>query len=308
MSLSPWLTGLLLISLTGAHGLSHFPENFVIAKRNDNGPVTLTCREASEGTVVWKLNDEDVDFEDLDHYKSDGKNLIVSEIDAPLLGEYSCWTGEEKLSSTFLLQEAEEQKAGDQNDKEQKDSFLSCRAKSYDCDFTCSWNNSHYTAVRLGVGQECATHQESCHWVSSSDVRSEGSQFVLSHTLSPYAEESTKLEVTAEATNSNFYFLSENKKFYLRDIVVPDSPHIVRCQEVDQELNVTIDPPSSWSTPHSFFSLEHEIEYVFRDDGSKRRSLSTLIPRGISKLRVRSRDSVVLSPWSQWTPWKNVTH
>lgn len=142
-----------------------------------------------------------------------------------------------------------------------------------------------------------ATHQGSCHWVSSSDLQSEGSQFVLTHTLSPYAEESTMLEVTAEATNNNFYFLSENKKFYLRDIgekqtvvfilprilpiisgqrhvsavpVVPDSPHVVRCQEVDQELNVTIHPPSSWSTPHSFFSLEHEIEYVVRDDGSVR--------------------------------------
>lgn len=63
-----------------------------------------------------------------------------------------------------------------------------------------------------------ATHQESCKWVSSSDLQSQGSQFLLSHTLSPYAEESTKLEVTAEATNNNFYFLSENKKFYLRDI------------------------------------------------------------------------------------------
>lgn len=81
----------------------------MIAERNDNGSVTLTCRTASEGPVVWKLNDEDVDFEH--HYESDGKNLIVSEIDAPLLGEYSCWRGGKKLSSTFLLQEAEEQRS-----------------------------------------------------------------------------------------------------------------------------------------------------------------------------------------------------
>lgn len=85
----------------------------VIAKRNDNSLVTLTCRTAGEGPLVWKLNDEDVDFEY--HYERDGKNLIVSEIDAPLLGEYSCWRGGEKLSSTFLLQEAEEQ-----TDKENK--------------------------------------------------------------------------------------------------------------------------------------------------------------------------------------------
>lgn len=49
--------------------------------------------------------------------------------------------------------------------------------------------------------------------------------------------------------------------------VQPDSPQIVKCEEVEQGLNVTIDPPSSWSTPHSFFKLEHEIEYVLKDNG-----------------------------------------
>ncbi|XP_037536858.1 interleukin-12 subunit beta [Nematolebias whitei] len=298
MTSSLWITGLLLISLTGAHGLSNFPENFVVAKRSDTNPVTLTCTTASNEPVTWKLDGKDVNSED--DVEKDGNNLIVPEVDLPMLGEYSCWRGGEKLSSTHLLLEAEED--------EDIDSFLKCRAKSYDCNFTCSWTNSGYTAVRLGLARECTKGQESCNWVSSSDhLQSGGLQFVLSHTLSPYAEESSMLEVTAEATN-NLFFLRRTKLFYLRDIVVPDSPHIVRCQEVDQELNVTINPPSSWSTPHSFFSLEHEIEYMFRDDGSKQRSLSTRIPRRISKLRVRSRDSLVLSPWSQWTPWKNVTH
>lgn len=49
--------------------------------------------------------------------------------------------------------------------------------------------------------------------------------------------------------------------------VQPDSPRIVKCQVVEQDLNVTIEPPSSWSTPHSFFILEHEIEYVLKDNG-----------------------------------------
>lgn len=49
--------------------------------------------------------------------------------------------------------------------------------------------------------------------------------------------------------------------------VVPDSPQIVNTQVVGHQMNVSIMPPSTWPTPHSFFSLEHEIEYVHRDDG-----------------------------------------
>lgn len=124
--------------------------------------------------------------------------------------------------------------------------------------------------------------------------------------------------------------------------VQPDSPRIVSCQEVEQGLNVSIDPPASWSTPHSFFSLEHEIEYVLKDNGQVQPHMQTpealvpclllcslhssfsssdvcdfqqlqhsqfaLIPKKISKLRVRSRDALVMSAWSQWTPWKNVTY
>lgn len=34
------------------------------------------------------------------------------------------------------------------------DSLLNCRAKSYDCNFTCSWRDSRFTAVRLGLGHD----------------------------------------------------------------------------------------------------------------------------------------------------------
>ncbi|KAM4745059.1 interleukin-12 subunit beta [Anableps anableps] len=294
MTLLSWITVFLLISVTAAE-LNHFPENFVLAKRDENS-VTLTCHATTTGPVTWKLNGEVVDFED--HYKQEGHNLIVKEVDAPLLGEYSCWKGEAKLSSTYLLQETEEE--------EDIDSLLTCRAKSYDCNFSCTWNEKRYALVRLGTGPECSKGQTTCHWVSSSgQPKNEGFQFDLSHNLSLFTEESTMVEVTAEAID-NFFLLRRTKLFYLRDIVVPDSPQIVSSQVVGEKLNVTIEPPSSWSTPHSFFSLEHEIEYVLRDNGQTESSMSSLIPKKISKLRVRSRDPLVLSPWSQWTPWKNV--
>uniref|UniRef100_A0A3Q1H468 Interleukin-12 subunit beta n=1 Tax=Acanthochromis polyacanthus TaxID=80966 RepID=A0A3Q1H468_9TELE len=289
---SLWIFGLLLISLTGAHGLDYFPENFVVAKKNDANPVTLTCDTKTGGAVTWKFDGEVIE----DDTQLKGSDLILSEVDEPMLGEYSCWRGGEMLSSTYLLLEDEEE--------DKLDSLISCRAKSYGCSFSCTWTNNKYAAVRLGLGHECRRGLKSCRWVINS--LDGGFQFELPHSLSPYAEESNRLELTAEAIN-NHAILRRTKSFYLRDIIQPDSPQIVKCQEVGQNLNVTIDPPANWSTPHSFFTLEHQIEYVLKDDGNTGRSSSQLIPKSISKLRVRCRDPLVVSAWSQWTPWKNVT-
>ncbi|XP_017162003.1 interleukin-12 subunit beta isoform X2 [Poecilia reticulata] len=306
MTLLSWITAFLLIGATAADQqakLDHFPEIFVVAKEGDS--VSLTCLTTTAGNVAWKLNDEELElkleeFEVEDHMSL---NLIVKKVDAPMLGEYSCWRDGTKLWSTYLLQEPEEE--------EDIDSLLTCRAKSYDCNFSCRWTEGRYGAVRLGIGPDCTNGLPTCHWVSSSgQPNSEGFQFELTHNLSPFGEESTMLEVTAEAididiNNDNFRFLKKTKKFYLRDIVVPDSPEIVSLEVVQSQLNVTIEPPSSWSTPHSFFTLEHEIEYILRDNGQTISSSSSLIPKKISKLRARSRDPLVFSPWSQWTPWKN---
>ncbi|XP_010782641.1 interleukin-12 subunit beta [Notothenia coriiceps] len=299
------MSGLLFLSLTGAQDLKLFPEHFVVAKKNDANPVTLTCRTNIEGDVRWTFQLEDVDIED--NIQQNGLNLSVSVVDIPMLGKYSCWRGEEMLSSTYLLLEAEAP-----GKMLRFQDYLSCRAKSYDCNFSCVWIDKRQTAVRLGqtavrlgLGRECSEGGKTCDWVSS-DQQDGRFQFELNHSFSPYTEESTQLEVTVEAI-VEFFVLRKTKRFYLRDIIEPDSPNIVRCQEGKEDLTITIDAPSSWSTPHSYFSLEHQIEYVLKDDGKIGRSSSVLIPKRISKLRVRSRDAMVLSAWSQWTAWKNVT-
>lgn len=70
----------------------------VVTKMND--PVTLTCRTNTEGAVEWKFDDDVVGV---------GLNLSISGVEAPDLGEYTCWRGKEMLSSTYLLPDSVEE-------------------------------------------------------------------------------------------------------------------------------------------------------------------------------------------------------
>lgn len=61
-------------------------------------------------------------------------------------------------------------------------------------------------------------------------------------------------------------FASVQKLVWFSSTVQPDSPQIVKCQMMDQKLEVIIEPPHTWSSTHSFFSLENQIEYVEEDE------------------------------------------
>ncbi|XP_056152888.1 interleukin-12 subunit beta [Lampris incognitus] len=295
--LSQWILGFLLSSLPGLYGNTSFPDNVVVIKENV-GTALLTCDTDIGDNVTWRFERDGL-IEDVElggEFEQVGRDLWVSEVLSPITGQYSCWFKGKRLSSAYLLLDAEE---------EYSDSLISCRAKSYSCTFTCIWNQSEYTAVRLGLGRNCSEGEKTCSWVAP--LPDGEFQFELAHSLSPYEEESQMIHVTAEAIIEHTFFRM-TKKFYLRDIILPDSPQKVTCQELGENLNVSVQPASSWSTPHSYFSLDHEIEYVYKDDGKSERSASPLIPKRISRLRVRSRDPLVLSAWSQWTPWKYVTY
>lgn len=61
-------------------------------------------------------------------------------------------------------------------------------------------------------------------------------------------------------------FASVQKLVWFSSTVQPDSPQIVKCQKKGQKLEVTIEPPPTWSSIHSFFSLENQIEYVDEEE------------------------------------------
>lgn len=79
----------------------------VVVKKNDPRPVTLTCNTQAEKVDSWTLDGEEVEFDS--YVRMEGPNLKVSEVDAPMLGKYSCWSGGKMLSSTYLFQELEEE-------------------------------------------------------------------------------------------------------------------------------------------------------------------------------------------------------
>ncbi|KAL4630142.1 interleukin-12 subunit beta-like [Arapaima gigas] len=284
----------LLLGLHLTCGQASFPEHMVLAKVDDT--VHLSCRTNFQDSLSWKHKESDVVPSGFRMIQ--GKELILEGVDIPLTGQYSCWRGGQKLDQMDLLLTEE-----DEFDNEEQ---LSCSAQTYNCTFTCSWSLTGFTAARLTYQRDGET---SAPWVSPRSKTSNSErrtfEFTLSLSDSPFAEESAPLVVTGEAVSSSHY-LRRVHQFYLRDIVQPDPPQFVQCEKMGNVIDVTVHPADTWAQPLSYFPLIHQIEFELRNDGKTHQSNDTKIPKEISKLRVRSRDPLVPSPWSQWTPWKNV--
>lgn len=72
--------------------------------------VTLTCNTETEGNITWKFGSGSQEVFPDENFRLEGLNLTISNIkDRGYIREYSCWRGEEKLSSVNLLLKAEEQ-------------------------------------------------------------------------------------------------------------------------------------------------------------------------------------------------------
>lgn len=67
---------------------------------------TITCETAAGRSITWKM--DNVDLKDISfkgELKEDGDCLILSAVDEPMSGEYSCWSEGQKLHSIHLLLE-----------------------------------------------------------------------------------------------------------------------------------------------------------------------------------------------------------
>lgn len=239
--------------------------------------VTLTCNTETEGHIAWKFHDGSEEVISGDNIRLEGLNLTILDVDeGGDIGEYSCWRGQEKLSSVHLLLEAKEEEvsgeiithklissatercaffrllcaplqaypstagpnlmtatsavSGTQVDTQQFASDLVTIGKAHNnisknhtkyhlsiVYVVVTWSNSLFCLVLFALLCS-AKRRQSCQWQTSSTQLSKGGfQFELPHSLSPYVEESTKLEVTAEAIQE-FSIVRKTKAFYLRDI------------------------------------------------------------------------------------------
>lgn len=145
----------------------------VVGGLRGTSSVTLTCNTETEGNVAWKFHDGLEEVILGDNIQLEGLNLTILDVDeGGDIGEYSCWRGQEKLASVYLLLEANEEDVSSEiithkciSRITEKCIFqialcsssglsFNCWAKSYDCNFNCQWNTSGYTAVRFGLGDD----------------------------------------------------------------------------------------------------------------------------------------------------------
>lgn len=108
-----WLCVLLRLSVSLSASLCVV----VVAKNTDE--ITLTCHTQAEGPVNWKFHSDRIEDVTLGGpIKQVGQNLVFSQVNSLMLGEYSCWKGSEMLSSTYLLEAGEEE---DEDEVEEED-------------------------------------------------------------------------------------------------------------------------------------------------------------------------------------------
>ncbi|XP_061116545.1 interleukin-12 subunit beta [Conger conger] len=287
-----------------------FSQLHVVSNKKDS--VNITCDTDFPGQVTWKQKSDGVEMTLIGskYIHMTGRTLQLHSLDMPNAGEYSCWGEGRKQNSTYLLLKqtdeddyVDDEDDDDDDDTKKSDSF-SCSTQTYGCSITCHLTASSFTAARLSYHSDRQAHRE-CNGSRAQDRF----QFTLPLSNSPYAEEASPLEVTVEALNSKLY-LKKTIHFYLRDIVQPDPPQAVMCEKTGKTLTVTVQPAESWAQPISYFPLEHEIQFKNKDNGKAEHAADGVIKtkEKVSELRARSRDPLIPSAWSKWSPWKNVTN
>ncbi|KAG1935172.1 interleukin-12 subunit beta [Pimephales promelas] len=288
-----WFIVLFCLSITRMSALNFFPDKFEIGEKHTS--VTLTCK-TNKDSVTWKR--DTIEIKESDFEKPSGRSLTLIDLQEDLIGNYTCWSDKGLEDYTYLLL-----------DKSKEDTVfnINCTAETLSCTehIKCTWTSEEFTAFRL------RNTRDNGNWVS----QPVDGLFFLPHSTNSYSEESERLLITGEAVSPCCY-LKTDYSFYLRDIVKPANPNISICTvkkkgSDEQIVELEVMPPSSWPQPHSFFPLKHQVEYQIRHNGELKtkeweKDSKIEVKGHIRKLRVRSRDMLLLSQWSEWTSWKNV--
>uniref|UniRef100_A0A4W4EPX6 Ig-like domain-containing protein n=1 Tax=Electrophorus electricus TaxID=8005 RepID=A0A4W4EPX6_ELEEL len=279
MSYTLKLISLLCLCTMRVPAVDTFPKKFTLGERR--GSVTLNCHTATELPVIWKHGNV--------KRPENGTKLTLHDFDADLTGNYTCGYNDEVLHYTYILLDVSKDIPG---------SHITCTSETFNCSYSisCRMNISGFYDFRL------RNERDNNSWVQPS----KDGVFYLMHSTNPYAEEKTRLVVVGEAISSSGYYVRTSHSFYLRDIIKPGCPKFSVAKGV-----VDLTPPDTWASPSSYYPLENEIQCQWRSNGETNTCNlvnGKHVPEDVSKLRVRCRDPLLLSQWSEWTPWKNVSH
>ncbi|XP_066541124.1 interleukin-12 subunit beta [Hoplias malabaricus] len=272
----------ILFSIARVSAVDTFPEKFLLGEIGSD--VTLNCH-TDDHSVTWKH--ASVEIETSQFYEIKGRKLILHDFAEDQLGNYTCWSKGEVVDYSYILLDVSGKFT---------DATIHCTAETFNCTYkiSCKMNQPGFDAFRL------QNKRDNTGWVQPS----EDGVFYLTHSTNPYAEEVEQLQVIGEAMSSSDRYFKIKHSFYLRDIIKPAKP-ILNVNKSE----VSLDPPATWTKPHSYYPLEHEYQCLRKNDGlemSCELDSNKKIPKGMSMLRVRCRDPLLLSQWSEWTPWQNV--
>ncbi|XP_048190166.1 interleukin-12 subunit beta [Perognathus longimembris pacificus] len=278
--------------------------------------VVLTCDTAEDGGITWTSSQRG-------EVVGAGKSLSIRVKEFGDAGRYTCHRGGEELGHTTLLLHKNEDGIWstdilkDQKEPKNK-TFLKCEARNYSGHFTCWWLTAISSDVKFNVrssrglsdprGVTCGAATLSAEKVPG-EHRELRKYWVECQEASacPAAEESLPVELALDAVH-RFKYEKYTASFFLRDIIKPDPPKNLQLTPLEgsQQVEASWEYPDSWSTPHSYFSLEFFVQVQGKKKRGRKDSLSVentsvtvSCPKG-GQVLVRARDRYYNSSWSEW--------
>ncbi|XP_036605634.1 interleukin-12 subunit beta [Trichosurus vulpecula] len=277
--------------------------------------VVLTCDSSeNENAITWTSNKNG-------QILGTGKTLTVQVREFTDAGTYICQKGGEVLSRKLLLIRVMEDGiwstdiVKDQKEPKTK-TYLKCEAKNYSGTFTCSWLTESSPGLKFSIRSSKGSSDPrgvTCGpaVLSEEKVKIDNKEYqkytadCQEVSACPSAEESQPIEVVLDAIQKHKYE-KYTSSFFVRDIIKPDPPRNLRVKPLKNSRIVELswEYPETWSTPHSYFPLNFNVQVHGRGKKEKtsvttETSVQVECHKG-KKILVQARDRYYNSSWSKW--------
>ncbi|XP_078535222.1 interleukin-12 subunit beta-like [Lissotriton helveticus] len=221
-------------------------------------------------------------------------SLRFTDVDQPDAGLYTCWSGGEVVTSTYLFIDVS---------RLHTTSPISCIADSHlHSRLRCNWTQTLHEMPDL-IRARAGRGDSDLDWIEVHRIHEGVVTFELEFPRScPDGEEDSAFTVYVEAVNDHTY-VSDNRTMFLRNIIKPGHPenlHMQRLQPGEFQINWTY--PSSWSRPHTYFPLLFHLDLHFSNNKTNLtlEGQHVTVPGKLKSVRIKCRDLYYNSEWSDW--------